>query len=768
MLHLQALLFLILPLFGWTVLRTILGVRNIVFIFPFSFVLGLAVFLVLGYTFDFFFGIELGSLISFLLMLLFSLFLFFKYRKNIPKLENPFNGYEILRLILTFLFISFFTYLISEKWIILDFQSHNSNSNYFLRTDKFPQPIPNWPTIFLPYHYAFDLLSATIAKICNISVINSFHIIVVVSSITTFLSAFAIAYFFAGGLFPVSDRRRTLNNAFYGAVLFYFSGNLLWLDAVIRYFLKIFPVQQNWSFFKTMCALGMHGSIMNDMANSGIIFASTTIGIQLFLLLLFLYFCFLDYYSVKHLIFIFLVSTALFHTAEYILYLFLLVLILSPFMTFFFKDKSDLKSVFLKNGMCFFLIVSMILFNNFAYKFLNESYTYLPTYLELTLKPDFFSNLFSLEIFGRFGNVNEHKIISLFSWDFISEFGFQLIFSAFVLYWAIVNKLKGIHFIFPFLMISFLSPFVLYLRSSPAEVVRMFHPAFEILSMLFALWIMNLNLKPFLFVVILPSIAIFILSGLFSPAIYLDHPLIEYVDSSFGQFKKDRNINVFFRNVNSYFHELKSNLLISDADREISSYLSTHSMNNDYGISRHTFPFDNIGLPCYSINGASLIRKVTFIAVLSTLDPYLINELKIRWLYVDYKTVKFIDLNLLEEMIKNNFLREVLAVTNPLFLGVKFKLFEFTNLESYIKTYPRKTYWTFVRYLGNNILTLPDSSGKQGLYLFTSEMKATNFLKEKIRNDNEFKRSKPFIDALPEDFLKQQAQNYGLTLYYVN
>src|SRR3989338_11334765 len=208
--HFCLILLLILPLFGFVALRGLLGVNSFVYLLPFSFVFGAATFLALLYGISFFIGIQKATFLALLIMLLFSLCFAFNFRKDIFKIKNPLSLKQSLVLVFICLFISFFTCLITDKWIIWDFKFHLSVANYFTSTDKFPQSVSNWPSLFIPYHYGFNLLSAAITKLAGISVISSFRFIIVISSIIIPLSCFAIASFFVNDLWLPKDKNQAI------------------------------------------------------------------------------------------------------------------------------------------------------------------------------------------------------------------------------------------------------------------------------------------------------------------------------------------------------------------------------------------------------------------------------------------------------------------------------------------------------------------------------------------------------------------------------
>lgn len=769
MTNLSLLFFFILPVLGWLVLRNLFRISNLVYLLPFSFVLGLSTFIVLIYSLDPFLGVKQGGIFSLIIAFIISLIFIFFFKSKCIEIQNPLKLKQIMILFFICLIICLFTYLLTDRWYILDFHFHLSFSNYFITSNKFPNVVPNWPSLFIPYHFAFDIVSATISSLTNISVIEIFRLIATFSAITTFLSAFALAYYFSG----------VFSHSLFGAFCFYFSGNLLWLDAIFRYFLKLFPIEKDWSFFKTICALGMHGSIINDVANSEIIFPSTILGIQLFVLLLFLFLQFLTlkasfFESVKYLLLIFLVGLSLFHNAEYMVYLFVLALLITPIIYFIFRLTREIKVLLLKCLVSFTLFVFIILFNNFAYKIMSEPYAFFPTFLEFSLNP----NLPNLEVFGRYGDLNIHRFISLFSWDFVSEFGLQFIFSFFIVFWILKNNINGAGFILSFFIVSFFSPFLLYIKSSPPEVVRMFHPAFEILSMFFVLWIFALKdktkfffnkwiLDSLCFVIFLPPVFALIMSSIFSPAIYLDHPYIEKIQFSFLKFFKDGDFSNLTKRVNKHLINFKKRLYLNETDIKVANYLKANSTINDYGVSADSLPFDLIGLPCYAIRGSSWSRRLSFYTLVNTLDPFLLKELNIKWFYVDSRTARHIDLSNLNYLLNNGFLKIVLSVESSVIKDLKYKLCVFSDLDNYIKNNKRKSYWTVVKYLDlDSIITFPDINRRNAIYLFQSEKQATDFVRNYLLTNPGFIKAKPFVEALSENFLQETAKKDNLNLRY--
>lgn len=769
--YLFLILLLILPFFGWVILRSFLNISSVIYLLPFSFVFGLCAYLVLLYALAYFFGVKIAVFISLFILFLTAIVFILSGKKDFLKIEAPININNSIFLFLVCFLIAFLTFLVTEKWVVWDFKFHLSVASHIARSDKFPCTSSNWPSLFIPYHFGFDLLSASLVKLSGISVMNSFRFVIVLSSIVTFLSAFAVSDFFL----------RKLNNAGFfksliGALVFYFSGNLLWLDAIFRYLFKIPPVDSSWSFLQTILGIGIHGSIITDIGSGGIFFASVTLGIQMFLLILFL-FLYEKSLSLKYMISLLIPSIALFHCAEWILYIFLLSLIVSSFILFLDRNKKeDFKVNLLKNLLYSAIIFSIIIFNGIAYKILSSNYTYLPCFLELIFNP----TPFFLRVFGRFGNLNLHRDVGLFSWDFISEFGIALILLPFIFYRIFKNNFNGYSLILSIILVSFVSPFILYIKSSPPDVIRLFHPGYELLGLFLFILLLDF-LKTFknvlritlpgiiISTIVIPPILILSLSGIFSPAIYLSYPFIGFIDYSVKDFIKDRNFRKFSSNVTEGVKLVRKGSVIDDADIKIVNYLRKNSSSDEYGLSSYPFPFDYLGIPCYNaLRGSGLARKITYVSLLQTFDPYLLEELKIKWFYLEPKTAEFVNLKVFEELIKNGYAREVLEVNSEVY--GKGTLYEFVDLNKYMLSMPRKTYWTYFVYFTQNIIPLPDSSGKEMFYLFTSEKEATEYLKKEMKTNTDLKNHKPFVDAVSEEIIKQQAaiNDFGIKYNKIN
>lgn len=775
MIYYSLFLFLLVPILGFLILRFLLGINSLIFLLPFSLVLGVSIFLDLIHLCDPLLGIQNGTFLSLIIIFLSTLsLLIYNKKKLFEKIDNPLKLNQYFILLSTILFVIVFTYLVSDKWVMLDFKFHLSQVNNFVRTNRFPVGIPESPSLLIPYHYGFDLFCASISKLLGMSAISTFRLVIVLFSVITFLSGFALSYLLVSDLQANSFLSGSkFTNSFIGALLFYFSGNLLWLDAIFRYVFKIFPVQSNWSIFKTACAIGFHGGIVNDISNACVFFASLSIGLGLSLLLFFLYIKFIqqEKFCIKTFVIMFFVSISLFHCAEYILYAFSLSVLLSPFISKILKEKITFKENVLKSFACFLYLPAVLFVNSLTYIFESSKYTYMPAFLELELN----TNLPFIETFGRFGNINEHAFISLFSWDFISEMGLPFVFIVLIVIWMIKTKSKWCTFFLSFFLISFTSPFILYIKSSPPDSLRLLHPGLEMLNMFFAFYMLSLinktnikllklTLNTSLILMIAPQLIKLILAGIFSLNIYLNYLFIDNINILIKNLIVEKDISNFSSTVSYYVSTIKKSTISDDSDKRLAIYLDKNYIDGNCGFSMKSTGFNLVGIPCYNPIAGATCREFTFATFLRTLDPYLGKEMNIRWIYIDPLTEGLLNISELQNLIKLGLLKEVFSVSS-IFYPKPLKLYEFIDLENYIKNNPRKTYWTYLRYMTSDIIPISNQNGEKVIYLFKSEKEADAYLKEMIKVNPLFKSYKPFTQAVDINMLKLRFANFNLKYF---
>ena len=589
-----------------------------------------------------------------------------------------------------------------------------------------------------------------------------------ISSVTTFLSAFALSKFIIERFPNLKNNSNDFFTTFSGAIFFYFTGNFLLTDSIFRYLFKLYPVQEGWSFLKTVLNLGFHGGVFNDIASGGILFPSFIFGIQFFLVfLVFLYkFINSDKFNYFKFILLFVLGIALIHTAESILFTLLCSLFLMPIVTVLISRKENPKKVVLRCLMSAGLILLIIFLNSISYNFLKSNYYYLPTFLELTLNPNFPM----IEIFGRFGDVNNHMNISVFSWDYISELGIQFLLSIIILWWVVKNNSKFSSLAISIFLIGTISSMLLYIKSSPPDSLRLLHPGIELLNMLFCLFALS-NLKNifkpiFFFFFTFQPLLKFLLAGIFTLSIFVNSQYPEVLNSVIRESVAKNNVVLFTEQLKNLKNMVRNSYACSDVHKNLSNYLLKNYTGIECGISINPKPFDLAGIPCYISRTASLPKRLSFFTLLKTLDPFILKELNIKWIYIDSQSQQYIDEKIINEMIKFGYLKLIKTEHDELSDQYS-SLYEFVNLDDYISKYERRVYWTYVKYMNDTLIVIPEGNEIQSVYLFKTEKEANNFLKEIIKKNKNLDLYKPFVNAVEKDLILGKAQQNGFLVKYL-
>jgi hypothetical protein len=676
-----------------------------------------------------FLGVFKSSVISLLVLFISSLILYFKDRGSLKELQLATTLYEGICLALVVFLIGFFTHLSVENNILLDFKFHLSAANYILRSDNFPFGYSNWPELIIPYHYAFDLFSASLSSLSKTSIINVFKLVAIFSSVITFLSAYSIARFLSNQF----DFNKS--PALLAALFFYFSTNLLFFDSMIT--------SSGSNLFKTICSIGLHGSIFNDLGSSGIFLPSLTLGIPLFLLIM--YFLFLSFNSKeldKKLLFsIAVIGFALFQNAEYIVYVLCLTLLLCSLISY--------KNI--KLLIPYLIFAFIIVFNSISFKLLSSEFSYIPGFLDITFNSHFPKFL----AFGRFGDLKDFREINIFSWQTFSEIGLFFSFLVFTLIWFVKKKPNYSLFLTAFFLVSFIFPFLILIKSSPPDSMRILHPGLEFLSLVFILYFMNskYKLKWIITIFLIPSILKLILSGMFTNSIYLNYKYIDHINSLIEKYSIDKDFKTFSSDIKFSTNIMKESITVNPMDEKVAKYLKD---KNGYGISLNPLPFDLVGVPCYMPRAGSISRGRTFRTVLDTLDLSLVKELKIKWLYLDPETDKYINHLKFEQLISQGYIKKALEVNDD-FNYKKSTLYEFNNFENAESN--QSYYWTLTKYIEDEPISLNNS-----LYLFKTENEANDYIRNVLLKDSGFKDYKFFTNAVSKELIDFYADKNGLKL----
>ena len=194
-------------------------------------------------------------------------------------------------------------------------------------------------------------------------------------------------------------------------------------------------------------------------------------------------------------------------------------------------------------------------------------------------------------------------------------------------------------------------------------------------------------------------------------------------------------------------------------------FLNKNYIKGNCGFSLNATGFNLVGIPCYNSVAGATCREFTFATFLRTLDPYLVKEMNIRWIYLDPSTEEIINIREFNNLYKLGLLKEVFSVRS-IFQTKPLKLYEFVNLENYMKINPRKIYWTYLRYMSPSVIPVTNENGHSIIYLFNTEKEADDYLRTIIKTNALFKSYKPFTQAVEKEMVEKQASENGLIIKY--
>jgi hypothetical protein len=554
----------------------------------------------------------------------------------------------------------------------------------------------------------------------DVSSETSYELIATILSGTTFLSFFALCWLLT------SSFKTSLIAGFCA----YFGGGLLWLDATVRYLTKNFPEGvTNWSFLQTFLNLGIHGGINN--APSVLTFISTfDLGNPLLICSLILFWKMIQEKDIKSSIyFIFFLTPTLFIlylTADW-LYITFWVTVL-PFTFFLWKDnkKQFIISTFI------ILFISIIVNKTIG----NTLFLQDPTQslgrtniFDVGIK----EQLFSVVSWGRVtAHVMNYQTISCLSWDFICELGLSLFLFPIALIYLIKTKNRLAYLLFLSAAMTMPVPVLIDFKLNPVELVRLFAFGNTMLILLITCGTVFLY-KPFIKnnLLIISYIIVFCLSpfsqlifgAIFSPHIYSNKPLVQTLCNDLGKIKSPIELILYIKGYSDYIHPIKDRIINSykseielfklqakpkdvalSVIHEIPAYAGVYSLIP----ARRLIYWDQL----YSSHNT--LYETTF----STLDPYLLKELNIKWLLINPE-------------LKSKLPKETQDIlNNPTIFSIAFvspnkiTIYRVNDLENILKTSLRETAWMLINKDG-----YPVSSGENKIALFSSLKDALTELK---------------------------------------
>ena len=639
-----------------------------------------------------------------------------------PEIEVKIS--ELTFLYSTAIFICILSFLAIYRFGTFDKEFHIPLALTMFHNDIYPPRDFYKPDYVLLYHYGGDLLSGAISYFCNLEIFTSYELMSSVLSGTTFLSLFALAWIIT----------RNFKLSFLASFCTYFGGGLLWLDASIRYFFKLLPPSYtNWNFLQTFFNIGIHGGIID--APSVITFLSTSgLGIPLIILSLILFWHMHEEPELKktfiYIVFITISLFSLFISAEWLYATFWAGVIPFLFLLIPKKKFKFIAAVFL------LLIISVALSKSIGNAlFMQDPIQHLGrvNIFEISLK----QKLFTVISWGRLSEqLMNYQEVPCFSWQFISEFGLSFILLPIAIIYLFKSKNMFALLLFFIAAFTMPAPAIIDFKINPVDLNRLFNFGNIILIMLISCGI-GFLFKSFMKnkILILIYLICFCLSPLagllgavvFTPYIYSDKLFVQEVFDNFQKIKSLEALNAYFKQLSFAANRAKHSPA-NNFQNEI-DFLKTHSNPGDVAIS------SSIDIPVYAgvyaiiPSGKWLYKDLlyssfdsTFLTTLTTLDPFLLDELNIKWILISNDSRNNLPIETQKLLLNNNLFN--LVYVNP---DKKYEIYHIENIKQFLNQFSRKTAWLLTNSKGQPAETAQLNSNV--ISLFPKSKDALAYLK---------------------------------------
>ncbi len=752
--------------FGFVFLSQILKIRSLILLLPMSFSFGIGVYIFLLHSSSFLLGPQTSAVVVLLFQVISAALVIFVKNKNLTKIENEANTRSLILLVSMAIVICVLTFLGVYRYGTFDRDVHIPMSMTMFHNNVYPPRDPFRPDYVFLYHYGGDLLAGAINYITNFDISRSYELVSTMFSGITFLSFFALAWLLT----------KSFKLSFIAGFCTYFGGGLLWLDAIVRYLTKNFPEGiYNWSFLQTYLNLGFHGSIINPP--SILTFSSTSvIGNPLLICCLILIWKMIEKNDLKEsFLYVFFLAAPLFSlylTTDWL------------FVTFWTTTLSFLLILFLNKQIRIFIPICILLGISGLFSKTIGNPLFLQDSLQKLGRTNIFDigikeNLFTVVSWGRLSShIMNYQTISCFSWDFICEFGLSLILLPIAIMYLIKRKNKFAILLFVSAFTTMPVPCIIDFKLNPVELVRLFAFGNSIIILLITCGVGTLYktiferkifLIPYVMCFCLSPISQLISADLFTPRVFTNKLLVEKLTSDLRNIKSIQNLIIYFKEFNDFVMSSKDSVA-NNFKAEI-GFLKTHSNSGDVAISNLFEVPSHAGVYSVIPSGRFIYwdqlysqHCTIFPVVFSTLDPNLLNELNIKWVFItsDYKNTLPIQS---KESLSNPELFELsYKSNNSSQSGNIFEIYHTKDLKNVLPNYEHKTAWILVNKQGQILDT--STLHKNTIALFSNSKDALLDLNNLYKINPELKKelitTQPIIISSLENQIK--TANLGISL----
>lgn len=745
--------------FGFISLRQFTKIKSVLLLIPFSVSFGISSYIFICHALSFYLGLKNASVITLFLLFFATIVCIVCKFKELFTLEIDITKKNLLLLLTTYLVICSLTFLAMSRYGFFDKDFHINLTSTIFHNNIYPPRDLHRPSYLLLYHFGSDLISGAIYYICNIEVTLAFELLLSILSGITFLSFFSLAWMLT----------KKFNISYIAGLCTYFGGGLLWLDAILRYFLNQLPTAgKDWTFIQTFLNLGIHGSIINPPSTTSLL-PTCALGYSLLIFLIILLWKTLEEKNlIDTLIYLLplnISSFTLFLSAKWLYVTFWAGVL--PFVLFLLFKKQNKSAIFiLILLLTSFLLnksIGNVLFLHDEIQTLGRTNIYNVAFKEMP---------FFITSWGRFTeNILDYEKVFAFSWRFFSEFGLSLI----LLPIAIVYLLKSKN-LFALLLtfctiFTFPIPLFIDFKTNPADLNRFFAFGNAIIILLISCGIGELfknffQLKWALLTYIIgfcfSPICGLIISVIFTPYVYYSNLFVNKLLNKVHTIQSPTEIPIRIIEFNKHMLYLKYKPYI-DFKNEL-KFFNLHSKPGDVAISSFTT------LPLYAgiytiipANTRSYKDQVhssfdsIHLTTITTLDPHLLDDLKIKWIMYDSEFKKILPKDTID-ILNNKSLFKLMHTST--YGNKKIEIFRVKDPRKLLKSFTQKTAWLLANGHGQPIELAYLFQNK--VSLFPSSYEALKYLKYLYKSNLDLKKELITAQAITISDLEKQIKSSNL------
>lgn len=709
--------FLIIISFGYIITRNLLGESNIIVIIPCSVCIGCSVYATLLHFSSLIIGLRYSVFfILFLIIFVTIIYLLKSSSKENLSLEIAKNQFYILSA------CSLFLTLLSTLYLKY-FDTYDplyDNIGIISTQELYPPNHPYNPELKASYHFGAILLASALKIFSKIDAWNS---LLPIQIIFIFILPFLIFSF-------VYKLSKSFSQAFCGTIIGILSANLTSFKLITFLF-----DNDKISFLKNLHenVIWMADDGFASSVHKALISPNMSVAFPLSIILLYL--CIRNKIQIKKILIpVFFISCFLFYTYE----AFWLPVITSVSLYFLYnliKNKFAFSTVKATIPIVLIFIITPlimggVLSNNYLQStlaFEPKLYTYSWSGLLGKVYPNewFEKNLIVSDI----DSANFYKV-NLFSKYFLVEFGLPLLFLPIIILWLYTKVISNRSQLFCFLIsgfIAFLVPFLITYVLRESNLSRFFIYSRFVFSTLFGMflgYLFTLNF-PGNFTLVHRFCLIIVIFITTIPSI------IWYIPKKYADYDYRYN-------------------KISMIHKKALKWLSHNVKNLDRGLGPTNIPYQNFILinlaGVYSVTGDkySTYHPETIKTAFSTLNPCLLKDLKVKWLYLNKDLLSLVPHDKLHLLEKEKILQLKYETKNK---AEEIKIYKF-NPKDFTSFYNSEYKWTIGKMQKGKFIPLKKKISMSTLS-FSEKVKAEKYL-DILKNNpsNKNKRHLYKIEAI--------------------